>query len=494
MRIMQVVAPHPEYLHIFQERNKQKRRYVDILQAYMDDFYWGGHTLVPALARLGNETCLCIPEDALSQSCWCHENHIPLRLLEEDYLAVCAEQIRRFQPDVLYLSCASLHNDNLLSRLSFRPKLVIAWHATHTWTGMHLSGIDLMLSSHKECLQLARHQGAREGAYFYPGFPAELSHRFSPNKHSDLCFAGFWSISHLRRNALLTELAQRISQRETVRCVYHITVHPGPLTPPCPEEVQRCNHGSVWGLALYKAFASSRIVLNSYCLLNGGRPNLSPNMRQLESTGVGSFLLTENSPNLKAFFTPNVDLVTFSDADEMIDKARYYLSHEDERQIVAAHGQASCLRQFNMDIRARAFMHNVRRLLETPPVPDETRLRVLRNIADASRDNPALVNEPDVVSIIATTLETIPARLERGGDLVAESLLRSVEALPVGTFRNLDFCRAMHCLATGDAARAECLLARELEAYPENDAARHCFSDLLLQRTLNADADPSLKR
>ncbi len=490
MRIMQLAAPHPEYLRHFQERNKQKRRYADMLQAYVDDCYWGGHTLTPALSRLGHETCLCIPEDALSQSCWCRENRIPLRLLEEDYLTVCAEQIRRFQPEVLYLSSAGAHNDNLLSRLSFRPKLVIAWHATHTWAGMHLSGIDLVLSSHGECLQLARQQGARGDAYFYPGFPEELSRRFSPNKRNDLCFAGYWSISHVRRNALLTELARSFSPLETMRCVYHITVHPSPLTPKCPEEVQRCNQGSVWGLALYKAFASSRIVLNSYCMLNGGRPNLSPNMRQLESTGVGSFLLTERSPNLRAFFKPDVDLATFSDANEMIDKAQYYLAHEDERESIAAHGQATCLRHFNMDIRARAFMDNVRRLLEANPISDEARLRLLQSISSASRGNPGIVNAPDVASIVATTLESIPARLRNNEDDTAQTLLRGVETLPVGTPKNLDFCRAMHCLAGGDAAQAEHLLARELEAYPENDAARHCFSDLLLQRHPNAEAVP----
>ena len=482
MRIMQLANSHNDYIALFQKRNKKKHTHAELMEAYLADYYWACHMLTPALGRMGHETWMCVPEDPLSQTIWCEENNVSPRLLQEDHLAVCVEQVNRYQPDILYISSACMHNDNFLPRLSWRPRLVIGWHATHSWPHMRLSCFDLILSSHEECLRLSQYLGARGGAYFYPGTPAELAHKFSPVKHNDLCFSGYWAISHERRNAMLAELARRLPQLGGIDCAFHIGLYNTASSPECPEEVLRYNRGPVWGLSMYKAFAASRIVLNAYCTINSGPQNLSPNMRQLEGMGVGSFLLTESSPNLEAFFKADVDCVTFSDADEMIDKAQYYLAREDERETIAAHGRDTCLRHFSLDVRARAFMDNVRRLLEAKPIPDETRLRLLRNIADASRDNPGIVNAPDVASIVATTLENIPVRLGDSQDSAAESLLRCVEALPIGTPKNLNFCRAMRCIAEGDTSQAKQLLGRELDAYPENDAARHCFSDLLLQQ------------
>lgn len=482
MRIMQLANSHNDYIALFQKRNKKKRTHAELMEAYLADYYWACHMLTPALERMGHETWICVPEDPLSQTLWCEENNVSPTLLQEDHLAVCVEQVNRYQPDILYISSACMHNDNFLARLSRRPRLVVGWHATHSWPHMRLSNFDLILSSHEECLRLSQYLGARGGAYFYPGTPAELAHKFSSIKHTDLCFSGYWAISHERRNAMLAELARRLPHLGGIDCAFHIGLYNTTSSPACPEEVLRYNRGPVWGLSMYRAFAASRIVLNAYCTINNGPQNLSPNMRQLESMGVGSFLLTESSPNLGAFFTGDVDCATFSDTDEMIDKARYYLAHEDERESIAAHGLATCLHHFNMDVRARAFMDNARRLLEATPVPDETRLRLLHNIANASRDNPDIIHEPDVASIITTTLENIPDRLSNGHDDTAESLLRSVEALPIDTQKNLNFCRALRCIAKGDTVQAELLLARELDAYPENDAARHCFSDLLLHR------------
>ena len=259
---------------------------------------------------------------------------------------------------------------------------------------------DIILSSHRECLYMSRQQGARNTEYAFPGMPAELATKFSAVKRTDLCFSGYWAVSHPQRNKFLFELATRLPALP-IDCAYYLGFYN--QGPPCPEIVQRYNRGEVWGLAMFKAFACSRITLNGFGSINSGHQNLSPNMRQLEGMGVGSLMLTERSDNLSAFFTEGHDLVTYATTEDLIDKALYYLGHEDEREQIAARGKATCLKYYNLDIRARAFLDTVDRVLEagTAPPPGSL-IRALKAIVAAFRHDASVAGREDVQTLWQT--------------------------------------------------------------------------------------------
>ena len=67
-------------------------------------------------------------------------------------------------------------------------------------------------------------------------------------------------------------------------------------------------------------------------------------MRLYEATGVGTFLLTDAKRNLGELFEPGVEVETYGDADELVEKARYYLDHEEVRAAIAEAGQRRTLR------------------------------------------------------------------------------------------------------------------------------------------------------
>src|SRR5205814_3328492 len=54
--------------------------------------------------------------------------------------------------------------------------------------------------------------------------------------------------------------------------------------------LHRCYQGEVWGVDMYQVLQRSRITLNSHIDMAG---NEAGNVRLFESTGVGTFLLTE---------------------------------------------------------------------------------------------------------------------------------------------------------------------------------------------------------
>jgi len=89
-----------------------------------------------------------------------------------------------------------------------------------------------------------------------------------------------------------------------------------------------------------KVLCASKISLNIFRPQNIG----SVNMRTFEAPACGAFALAERSPEAVTFFQEDKEVVYFSGADELREKARYYLEHEEERRQIAQAAYQRCLR------------------------------------------------------------------------------------------------------------------------------------------------------
>ena len=54
--------------------------------------------------------------------------------------------------------------------------------------------------------------------------------------------------------------------------------------------------------------------------------------------------MTESAPNLADFFEPGKEVVSYDGPDDLVDKLRHYLEHDDERRAIAEAGQMRTLR------------------------------------------------------------------------------------------------------------------------------------------------------
>ena len=61
-------------------------------------------------------------------------------------------------------------------------------------------------------------------------------------------------------------------------------------------------------------------------------------LRAFDIMGAGGFLLTNYQEDFLNFFVPNEEFVYYEDADDMVEKVKYYLSHDAERERIAAAG------------------------------------------------------------------------------------------------------------------------------------------------------------
>jgi spore maturation protein CgeB len=62
------------------------------------------------------------------------------------------------------------------------------------------------------------------------------------------------------------------------------------------------------------------------------------NARPFEAMSCGAMLLEQDSPELAKMFIPNVDYVPWINEVDLLEKTRYYLTHEDERKKIADSG------------------------------------------------------------------------------------------------------------------------------------------------------------
>lgn len=97
--------------------------------------------------------------------------------------------------------------------------------------------------------------------------------------------------------------------------------------------IQYCGSVDYWS-QMPKVFRASKINLNMTI------PNIKSGipLRVWDILGSGGFLLTNYQAEIPYYFEEGKDLVCFDGIEDMRDKVKYYLSHEEERAKIARNG------------------------------------------------------------------------------------------------------------------------------------------------------------
>ena len=95
-----------------------------------------------------------------------------------------------------------------------------------------------------------------------------------------------------------------------------------------------------------EVFATSKININiSLRSILTGIP-----LRVVDILGAGGFCLTNYQAELSEYFENGCELVWFDSPEDLIDKAEYYLAHNDEREQIAANGHEAAEKLFSYDV------------------------------------------------------------------------------------------------------------------------------------------------
>jgi glycosyltransferase involved in cell wall biosynthesis len=211
-----------------------------------------------------------------------------------------------------------------LERLAI-PKA--AWFIfSHLYLEHHIETakmFDVIFVAQQACISEFKNHGMKNVFWLPLACDPDRHGKVSVEKQYDAGFAG--SLEDDRRSALFKRLAGEM-------------------------EVSR---KQVFLREMAEHFSRSRMVFNS-AVKNG------LNMRVFEGLCSGSMLLTDTATGMDDLFQHGKHLVVYQD-DEIVDVARYYLSHEFEREKVAENGRREVLDKHTFSHRADEIVRRMAR-------------------------------------------------------------------------------------------------------------------------------------
>jgi spore maturation protein CgeB len=136
----------------------------------------------------------------------------------------------------------------------------------------------------------------------------------------------------------------------------------GPLTKEMLRKHPGRFHPPVIALEYFQLLAKSKINLNNHIDVAAG---YAGNIRLFEVTGMGACLMTDWMINLREMFEEDVEIVTYRNADECVEKVNYLLQHPQELAAIAAAGQRRTLRDHTYVNRAGELNEILKELLSS---------------------------------------------------------------------------------------------------------------------------------
>jgi hypothetical protein len=257
--------------------------------------------------------------------------------------SILKAQIDRYQPDVILNQAVDHVSDDFLASIRPNVGLVVGQIAAPLPETQTYKGYDLMISSLPNYVNHFRKLGLR----------SELSRlAFEPSVNAVLgpgtmkygaTFVGSFTTVHRDR----TELLEFLCKADAVD-VWGENFHRIPRNSP----ILPRHRGKAWGIDMFRILRDSRIAVNHHIGIAGEYAN---NMRLFEATGVGTLLLTDEKVNLREMFEVDREVATYRTHEECLEKIRFYLSHENERQAISQAGQKRTLSEHTYAKRLTEF-------------------------------------------------------------------------------------------------------------------------------------------
>lgn len=322
----------------------------------------------------------CRNNDYLQEQ-WCKENQFSPNHKHKQF-SILLEQLKRFQPDILFIFGASYYNEHDRLRVILEKvpsvKKTAVWYAAPEGNENAFRSYDIVFTC-SSSLQDNLHQIGIESKLINHAFETEvLNHINQDSQINQLFFSGSinkWSNFHKERTELIEYLAEhskisiygeipKISIKDKLhykllnkRSQLSIILKKAGLTnkklinwshvenlPKNPNPFSlvliKSLHPGVYGLEMFKALAKFNITVNGHIDI---AKNDSCNQRLFEATGVGSCLLTDTSNRMSQLFEEDYEIVTYKCKEEALEKATYLLDHPEEAKKIAKKGQQKTL-------------------------------------------------------------------------------------------------------------------------------------------------------
>jgi spore maturation protein CgeB len=265
--------------------------------------------------------------------------------------AIMTAQIKHYKPDVLLNQAMDGVSNDFLRGIKPYVKLLAGQHAatrlpeTENW-----SVYDLVISSFPPTLDWFRLKGVSAELSRLGFEPHVLSHLKDGEKKIPISFIGSFYPVH----------STRVEWLEYLCSMFQVKVwSPHTNYLPAASPILRSYVGPAWGIEMYQVLRDSRLTLNHH----GNIPAYANNQRLFEATGVGTLLVTDWKADLHEMFELGKEVIAYRTPEECLEMIRYYMEHDEEREVIACAGQQRTLRDHTYYIRMQELADIVQKYL-----------------------------------------------------------------------------------------------------------------------------------
>ena len=413
MKFLQILTFYEKTLADFYARKPHLAKIgFDEQMAGLTNDAGGAHIIAPYMGKSGYDAQVVIANCEPAQKQWAREHDIGVEHAEKNWMpGIAQKQVEFFKPDILYLSDPLTFDSHFIRSLSWKPSLICGWRASSIPANTDWTTFDLILSNVRGCLSQALERGAKTSEYFHPGFPETMAEAVKDTPHThDLVFAGGlqdWCHKG-RRTCLLAAGKAPLGFGPNFSIAYYLNIVPQELET-LPAGIAMYSHAPKFGLNMYKTLKSGRMVLNPVCDALGEDTD-HVNMRHFETTGVGAFMLTNHHQHILEYFKQGVEIETFQDTKELVEKIHYYLEHSEERKAIARRGQERCLRDYSISQRAAEFHKIIQKKILKKKSPASHKPRSSIGTAYKSSEQSLSRQEPELKITETKDSDNFPAQ------------------------------------------------------------------------------------
>jgi spore maturation protein CgeB len=225
-------------------------------------------------------------------------------------------------------------NNSVIIHYTPDPALVL--HKTRHFANS-IRKYDILITTKKYEIEKYKEYGAKNVIFVHQGYgpntfkPYEVERELRKKLESDVCFVGHTEPHYYYRLKAVSHVVNNLAIWGD-QCGRKAFFHPWLK--------KAWRGGGIWDVEYAKAICCAKIGLG---LLSKLAPEQSTT-RTYEITACGTFMLAERTDEHCELFDEGKEAEFFSSDEELVDKIKYYLSHDNERKQIAAAGRERCLK------------------------------------------------------------------------------------------------------------------------------------------------------
>ncbi|UKN01237.1 glycosyltransferase [Paracrocinitomix mangrovi] len=300
---------------------------------------------VDLMREEGHEVTFITPNIRIVQEQWAKENNADF---DKDWQFTIPElQVKSFKPDIFYTTSNFEYYTDFLENIKPHVGRIFAWISCpfdrESLELKHVDHIFTLFEPHYDYFKSIGKSCTLTHAVF--------DHKKLPfldkDNNIEVSFVGGIGGYHRKREEILKELVKKtpiklwgygFKSKNPIKNVLKQMKYLWIFT--------KRYEGEAWGKDMLNVMSNSKITFNAHGDISYGH---AVNMRLFEATGVGTLLITEDSPSIRELFIPGEEIICYTSAADAVEKINYYLANEEERLKIAKAGQKRTLENYTFE-------------------------------------------------------------------------------------------------------------------------------------------------